>query len=115
MCSFFLGFFLPLSGGADSSATAALVGSMCQMLMKAIATADGGNAQGGSALKELRNVIRHPDPSWAPSSAQEIANRLLCTCYMGTTNSSVETRSRAAQLAREIGVSLTLFAAFFFF
>ena len=86
---------------------------MCQMLMKAIATADGGNAQGGSALKELRNVIRHPDPSWAPSSAQEIANRLLCTCYMGTTNSSVETRSRAAQLAREIGVSLTLFAAFF--
>jgi hypothetical protein len=26
------GFFLPLSGGADSAATAALVGSMCQLL-----------------------------------------------------------------------------------
>ena len=30
------GFFLPLSGGADSSSTAALVGIMCQQVVKAI-------------------------------------------------------------------------------
>ncbi len=30
-----VGFFLPLSGGADSSATAAIVGSMCQLVYKA--------------------------------------------------------------------------------
>lgn len=32
------GFLLPLSGGADSSATAAIVGSMCEMLVDAINT-----------------------------------------------------------------------------
>ena len=32
------GFLLPLSGGADSSATAAIVGSMCEMVYKAAAT-----------------------------------------------------------------------------
>ena len=103
-----LGFFLPLSGGADSSATAALVGSMCQMLMAAVAPTDDGDVNTGLAattLAELRRVTRHPDPAWTPASAQEIANLVLCTCYMGTTNSSVATRSRAAQLAKEIGVS----------
>ena len=34
------GFLLPLSGGADSSSTAAIVGSMCQMVVKAIAEGD---------------------------------------------------------------------------
>ena len=29
------GFFLPLSGGIDSSSTAAIVGSMCHMLVEA--------------------------------------------------------------------------------
>lgn len=30
------GFLLPLSGGADSSAVAAIVGSMCQLVVEAI-------------------------------------------------------------------------------
>ena len=30
------GFLLPLSGGADSSAVAAIVGSMCQLVVRAI-------------------------------------------------------------------------------
>lgn len=30
------GFFLPLSGGADSSATCALVGVMCRLIVKSI-------------------------------------------------------------------------------
>lgn len=30
------GFLLPLSGGADSSAVAAIVGSMCQQVVKAV-------------------------------------------------------------------------------
>lgn len=34
------GFLLPLSGGADSSSTAAIVGSMCQMVVMAIADGD---------------------------------------------------------------------------
>lgn len=31
-----IGYFLPLSGGADSSATAALVGSMSQLVVAAV-------------------------------------------------------------------------------
>lgn len=31
------GYMLPLSGGADSSATAAIVGNMCQLVTKAVA------------------------------------------------------------------------------
>jgi NAD+ synthase (glutamine-hydrolysing) len=34
------GFLLPLSGGADSSSTAAIVGSMCQMVVQAVADGD---------------------------------------------------------------------------
>ena len=34
------GFLLPLSGGADSSSTAAIVGAMCQMAVVAIAHGD---------------------------------------------------------------------------
>lgn len=30
------GYLLPLSGGADSSSTAAIVGSMCQLVVKGI-------------------------------------------------------------------------------
>ena len=34
------GFLLPLSGGADSSSVAAIVGCMCQMVCEAIAAGD---------------------------------------------------------------------------
>jgi NAD+ synthase (glutamine-hydrolysing) len=38
-----------------------------------------------------------------PRDAQEISNRLFVTCYMGTQNSSAETRDRARDLAAAIG------------
>lgn len=34
------GFLLPLSGGADSSSVAAIVGCMCQMVCAAVAAGD---------------------------------------------------------------------------
>mmetsp|Transcript_39470 Transcript_39470/g.97086 ORF Transcript_39470/g.97086 Transcript_39470/m.97086 type:complete len:719 (+) Transcript_39470:93-2249(+) len=89
------GFFVALSGGADSASVAAIVGSMCQLLAKEVAA---GNE---TVLRDLRFVTGVPD--YTPKSAEEIANRLLYTCYMGTTNSSQDTRSRAKQLAGEIG------------
>lgn len=39
------GFFLPLSGGADSSSTAVLVFSMCHLLVKAIQNGDEKSLQ----------------------------------------------------------------------
>lgn len=37
------------------------------------------------------------------TDAKELAGRIFATVYMGTVNSSGETRARAKQLAREIG------------
>ena len=47
------GYFLPLSGGADSSSTAALVASMCRMVFESI-TVDKNE----DTLKKIRKVVK---------------------------------------------------------
>lgn len=89
------GFFLPLSGGADSSSVAALVGSMCQLVVREIGA---GNVQ---VLTDARRIV--DEATYTPTDAQEFASRILHTCYMGTENSSKETRRRASSMAEEIG------------
>ncbi|MFK7804757.1 MAG: NAD(+) synthase [Anaerolineae bacterium] len=89
------GFFLPLSGGADSSSVAAIVGSMCQMVVK---EAKAGNKQ---VIADAARIVG--DAWYEPKDAQEFANLILHTCYMGTENSSRETRQRAKTLAWQIG------------
>ncbi len=92
------GFFVPLSGGSDSSSVAAQVGIMCQMV---VAEAAEGNAQ---VIADARRIIGAED-DYVPTDPTELASRLFFTCYMGTENSSKETRRRAKQLASEIGAS----------
>jgi NAD+ synthase (glutamine-hydrolysing) len=92
------GYFLPLSGGADSSATAAIVGSMCQLVVKAVAAGDQ------QTILDARRVAGEgKDSNYMPQDAAEFAHRLFHSCYMGTGNSSEETRARAAALQGEIG------------
>ncbi|CAK9231415.1 unnamed protein product [Sphagnum troendelagicum] len=91
------GFLLPLSGGADSSSVAAIVGCMCQLVVKAVE----GDQQ--VCLDAVR--IGNYQEKEVPKTAQELANRILHTVYMGTENSSEGTRSRADRLAKEIGAS----------
>ncbi|KAI0539198.1 carbon-nitrogen hydrolase [Xylaria digitata] len=52
-----------------------------------------------TTLADLRRVTGLKDP--VPKTPEEIVNLLLTTCYMGTVNSSEETRSRC--LAKKIG------------
>jgi NAD+ synthase (glutamine-hydrolysing) len=92
------GYFLALSGGADSAATCAIVGVMTQLLFKEIVI-----EKNPCVLADLRRVIRDREGKFMPTSPQEIANLLLHTCYMGTSNSTAETRDRAALIARDIG------------
>lgn len=93
------GFFLPLSGGADSSATAAIVGSMCQLLVKAAAE----ESVETRLLNEIRKVTE-ADEGYIPTDARELAGRLLHTMYMSSGNMSSEgTRKRARRVAEEIG------------
>eukprot|EP00055_Hartaetosiga_balthica_P002764 m.5190 g.5190 ORF g.5190 m.5190 type:complete len:721 (-) comp2355_c0_seq1:136-2298(-) len=89
------GFFLPLSGGLDSASTAAIVFSMCKLVHDAVA--NGSEA----ILVDLRRVVN--DVEFVPKSPQDVAERLFYTMYMGTVNSSSETRDRAKTLAAEIG------------
>lgn len=89
------GFFLPLSGGVDSSSTACIVHSMCRQVVKSI---EHGDAQ---VLHDIRKILA--DPEYTPRKAAELCNRLLVTCYMGSENSSSETRQRASKLAGQIG------------
>lgn len=92
------GFFLPLSGGIDSCATAVIVHSMCRLVITEIEKGDE------LVLKDARRVCRELDGSdWVPSTPQELAGRIFHTCFMGTENSSEETRGRAKELAETIG------------
>lgn len=89
------GFFLPLSGGIDSCATAVIVHSMCRLVVTDIK--NGSKA----VLSDLQALTK--DSSFVPETPQEVAGRLFYTSFMGTENSSDETRSRAKELASRIG------------
>ena len=60
------GFFLPLSGGADSGAVASLVASMSQMVFESIQNGDE------DTLKDLRTLVK--DPKFKPEKYQDIVN-----------------------------------------
>ncbi|CAN8064727.1 unnamed protein product [Agarophyton chilense] len=93
------GFFLPLSGGADSSSSAVIVGSMCQMLV----TAANSSKCEERLLNDIRRVTQ-TDKEYIPRDARELAGRILHTVYLGSKgSSSAETQERAAALSEEIG------------
>ncbi|WOG88094.1 hypothetical protein DCAR_0207327 [Daucus carota subsp. sativus] len=90
------GFLLPLSGGADSSSVAAIVGCMCQLVVKEIENGD-------SQVKADAIRIGNYTDGQFPSDSKEFAKRIFYTVYMGSENSSETTKTRAKVLADEIG------------
>ncbi|KAI9858054.1 MAG: glutamine-dependent NAD(+) synthetase [Trichoglossum hirsutum] len=94
------GFFLPLSGGIDSCATAVIVHSMTRLVYNDVI--EGKNSQ---VLKDLLRIVGEPSNStWRPSSPADIASRLFHTAYLGMAeNSSPATRNRAKDLAKDLG------------
>ncbi|XP_063240661.1 glutamine-dependent NAD(+) synthetase isoform X2 [Bacillus rossius redtenbacheri] len=88
------GFFLPLSGGVDSSSVACIVYSMCHLVVESV---EKGDAQ---VLADVRKIVC--DGEYVPSDPRDLCNRLFITCYMGSENSSAETRARAAALAQKV-------------
>ena len=91
------GYFIPLSGGADSGAVATLVGSMCQLVAKAI------RAHNAEVLHDVNRWLEADETPDVLADPAVLANRLLYTCYIGTENSSRDTQKRAKQLADELG------------
>ena len=93
------GYFLPLSGGAVSAATASICGIMCHMVCE---MCDAGDE---IVLGDVRRIIGDPpDSTYVPRDAQELAGHLIHTSYLGTANSSSATRDRARGLAAEMGL-----------
>ncbi|KAK3024171.1 hypothetical protein RJ639_043748 [Escallonia herrerae] len=90
------GFLLPLSGGADSSSVAAIVGCMCQLVVKDIANGD-------EHVKADAIRIGHYTDGQFPTDSKEFAKRIFYTVFMGSENSSEATKTRAKVLADEIG------------
>ncbi|XP_021864620.2 glutamine-dependent NAD(+) synthetase [Spinacia oleracea] len=90
------GFLLPLSGGADSSSVAAIVGNMCQLVVREIHNGDE------KVKADAIRIGQYPDGTF-PTDSKEFAKRIFYTVFMGTENSSEATRSRAKGLANEIG------------
>jgi NAD+ synthase (glutamine-hydrolysing) len=123
------GFFLALSGGADSSAVACIIGTMCNLVSEAVRA---GDAEVTATARRIAQAA--PDGSdgfdlgdpvslgFMPTPLDRLrlnpinlgltlfhqrvlANCLLHSCFMGSVNSSQDTRRRAATLADEIGRS----------
>ena len=90
------GFFLPLSGGADSSSTATLVWIMCTSALKQLET--GNKIVEGDLCRILECSAEK-----LPKSPNALCSKLLVTCYMGTENSSAATRSLAKKISGELG------------
>lgn len=93
------GFFIPLSGGIDSCATSVIVHSMCRLVADA---AKNGNEQVIADARRLANQ-EQAGSEYLPTDPREFAGRIFHTCFMGTSNSSDDTRSRAKLLADAIG------------
>ncbi|KAH7840969.1 hypothetical protein Vadar_023985 [Vaccinium darrowii] len=90
------GFLLPLSGGADSSSVAAIVGCMCQLVVKDIQNGD-------EQVKADAARIGHYTDGQFPTDSKEFSKRIFYTVFMGSENSSDATRKRAKVLADDIG------------
>eukprot|EP00922_Rhytidocystis_sp_ex-Travisia-forbesii_P024434 GHVS01035858.1.p1 GENE.GHVS01035858.1~~GHVS01035858.1.p1 ORF type:complete len:870 (+),score=143.22 GHVS01035858.1:53-2662(+) len=92
------GFFLPLSGGADSGAVAAIVGCMTQLVAVEIAK---GNQ---TVVKDVERIsglsIDHPE---FPRTCRSLSHLLLHTAYLGSANSSHATQGLAQLLSTEVG------------
>ncbi|KAK4698063.1 NAD+ synthase (glutamine-hydrolyzing), partial [Lecanoromycetidae sp. Uapishka_2] len=92
------GYFIPLSGGIDSCATAVIVFSTCRLVAQAI---KDGNEQ---VIDDCQRITAQ-DRDWVLSAkAEDICNKVLHTAFLGMEKqSSPDTRARAKELADRIG------------
>ena len=98
------GFFIPLSGGIDSCATSVIVYSMCRLVVATLQSSITPASTKLQVAKDCRKACQKPEHSeWLPSSPQDLCGELFHTCFMGSVNSSTQTRARAKDLAGDIG------------
>lgn len=85
------GFFIPLSGGLDSCSCALIVYAMCKFLTENL-----------EDVKMDLSRILGTDDMTILMDPKAICNRILYSCYFGTSNSTTSSQSRAHNLAKAI-------------
>ncbi|CAD5205885.1 unnamed protein product [Bursaphelenchus okinawaensis] len=85
------GFFLPLSGGQDSASVAVMVRLMCEKVCKA-----------SRENKDKEDSAYYFQGQRVPDDPAEFCSQVLYSVYMGTKNSSEETKKAAQDLATAI-------------
>ena len=103
------GFLLPLSGGADSAAVAGIVKVMCDLAVKAFEDGDIQVISDVNKLLKISEDISTFSTLSTKQKTEKLCNSILHTVYMGTTNSTHVTKSRAERLASTIGAYHTCF------
>jgi NAD+ synthase (glutamine-hydrolysing) len=94
------GFVLPLSGGADSAAVAAIVGAMARLVCEAVAA---GERDVEADARRVGGYGRAEAFPGGPTPASFTA-RIFLTAYLpSSTASSPSSRARAAAVAGEVG------------
>ena len=63
---------------------------MCRLVIQAVERGDE------TALANVRRITGESD--YVPTDPSELCNRVLVTCYMGSENSSEETKTRAKEI-----------------
>ncbi|CCJ31008.1 unnamed protein product [Pneumocystis jirovecii] len=92
------GFFLALSGGSDSCATALTVYIMCKKVIDAL------KDKNSQVLDDLCKILGGPKHfKRFPETPEELAREIFYTSYMSTENSSFETKRRSKELSNAIG------------
>ena len=86
-------------GGADSTATATIVGCMCRLVYDSVKK--DPNSQVASDCRRI--CLGKDDGKWVPSSSQEIAGHIFHTLYLGSEHSSTATTARSKGVAEAIG------------
>ena len=77
--------------------------------MRTPVVANGGGLD-TQVIADARRIVGEPENSdYVPTDARELCGRIMHTCYMGTENSSAETRGRAKELAEALGRSVLSF------
>ena len=97
-CSSFLLKKSKANSESLNSATSVIVFSMCRLIVSAMRE---GNKQ---VIEDAKRIAgEDADSEWIPVTPQELTYRIFCTTYMGSENSSSDTRKRAKDLAQAIG------------
>jgi len=93
------GFFLPLSGGADSASCLVMLYYMCTQLVSCM------NKGCKDVIRDVCIATAEPEEIATKYTPEELCKRLCCCAYEGTLNSSERTRTFSRELAEECGAS----------